>query len=75
MSAASIRLPNLTEQQMLDQVSVRLLDPGEEERCRYDGLMCRHHYLKGDTLVGEQLRYIAEIDGRWVALLSWSAAA
>ena len=75
MSAASIRLPNLTEQQMLDQVTVRLLAADEEERCRYGGLMCRHHYLKGDTLVGEQLRYIAEVDGRWVALLSWSAAA
>jgi hypothetical protein len=26
-------------------------------------------------LVGEQLRYVAECQGRWVALLSWSAAA
>jgi len=75
MSAASIRLPNLTEQQMLDQVTVRLLGPDEEERARYSGLMGRHHYLKSDTLVGEQLRYIAEVEGRWVALLSWNAAA
>lgn len=75
MSAATIRLPSLTEQQMLDQVTVRLLEPDEQERCRYGELMCRHHYLKGDTLVGEQLRYVAEVDGQWVALLSWSAAA
>ncbi len=75
MSAAAIRLPNLTEQQMLDHVSVRLLESDEHERSHYGGLVCRHHYLKGDTLVGEQLRYIAEVDGRWVALLSWSAAA
>jgi len=37
--------------------------------------MERHHYLKSDVLVGEQLRYVAEVDGQWLALLSWSAAA
>ena len=61
--------------QMLEQVTVRLLEPDEQERCRYGELMRRHHYLKGDTLVGEQLRYVAEVDDQWVALLSWSAAA
>jgi hypothetical protein len=75
MSAASVRLPNLTEQQILDRVEVRLLGQDEAERARYGELMGRHHYLKSDTLVGEQLRYIAEVDGQWVALLSWSAAA
>lgn len=75
MSAASVRLPNLTEQQILDRLEVRLLGQDEAERARYGEWMCRHHYLKSDTLVGEQLRYIAEVDGQWVALLSWSAAA
>jgi hypothetical protein len=44
-------------------------------RERFRELMEQHHYLKSDILVGEQLRYVAEVDGRWVALLSWSAAA
>jgi hypothetical protein len=75
MPAALVRLPDLTEEQMLDRVEVRLLGPDPEERARYGELMCRHHYLKSDTLVGEQLRYVAVIDGQWVSLLSWSAAA
>ena len=36
----------------------------------------KHHYLKGTTLVGEQLYYVvSDADGTWVALLAWSAAA
>jgi hypothetical protein len=31
--------------------------------------------LKNPTLVGEQLRYVVERDGQWLALLGWSAAA
>lgn len=34
----------------------------------------RFHYLGDSTLVGESLRYVAELDGEWVALLSWGAA-
>lgn len=75
MSAARFRPPNLTEQQILDRAEVRLLGPEEDGRSRYAGLMSAHHYLKSDTLVGEQLRYVAQAEGQWVALLSWSAAA
>ena len=35
----------------------------------------RFHYLGDAVLVGESLRYVAELDGEWVALLSWGAAA
>jgi Domain of unknown function (DUF4338) len=42
---------------------------------RFRDLIEQHHYLKTNILVGEQLRYVAEVDGRWVALLSWIAAA
>jgi hypothetical protein len=35
----------------------------------------RFHYLGDAALVGESLRYVAEVDGQWVALLSWGAAA
>ena len=36
--------------------------------------MERFHYLGDAALVGESLRYLAELDGEWVALLSWGAA-
>jgi len=45
------------------------------ERPQWDRLMAEHHYLGFKTLVGESLRYIAELHQKWVALLGWSAAA
>ena len=36
--------------------------------------MKRFHYLGDAALVGESLRYLAELDGELVALLSWGAA-
>jgi hypothetical protein len=45
------------------------------ERGAYDQLLIERHYLHNATLVGEQLRYVAEYQGQWVALLAWSAAA
>lgn len=64
---------NPQEQAVLDRVVVRLIAPGE--RVRWDDLIATRHYLKNATLVGEQLRYVAELDGQWLALLGWSAAA
>lgn len=61
------------EQAILDAVSVRALEPAERDR--FDELICREHYLRSSNLVGEQLRYVAEYRGRWVALLAWNAAA
>ena len=69
------RLPDIEEQKMIESVEIRILGPCEVERSRFRELMTSHHYLKSDALVGEQLRYVAEINGQWVALLSWSAAA
>ncbi|MHB1625934.1 MAG: Druantia anti-phage system protein DruA [Candidatus Dormibacteria bacterium] len=37
--------------------------------------MAAHHYLGFRTLVGESLKYVAEQDGSWLALLGWGAAA
>ena len=42
-----------------------------EERGRWDGLMAEHHYLGFRSLVGESLRYVAEVEGRWLALCGW----
>jgi hypothetical protein len=67
--------PVLTEEEqaLVEGVSVRLLQPSEREP--FDRLMTQEHYLHSADLVGEQFRYVAEYQGRWVALLTWSAAA
>lgn len=68
------RLVITAEQQaVLDEVQVRLIAAGERER--FDQLICAEHYLKSATVVGEQLRYVAEHQGRWVGLFIWSAGA
>lgn len=71
--AKPIRLPNATEQAVLDGLTVRLIE--SPEQARWDELICRKHYLKNARLVGEQLRYVAEYQGQWMALLGWSAPA
>jgi len=63
----SPKLPNLRS------IVVRLLRPGE--RTAWDRLMREHHYLGLRNFVGESLRYVAEWQGRWVALLGWCSAA
>jgi len=45
------------------------------ERFKWDALMARYHYLGFKSLVGKSIRYVAEMQGQWVALLGWSAAA
>ena len=59
--------------EVLARVSVRLIDPGE--KAAWDQLITERHYLKNAHLVGRQLRYVAELDGQWVALLGWNVAA
>jgi hypothetical protein len=67
--------PDLTaaEQSILDEVVVRLIAP--DERVRFDQWLVTEHYLHSAGLVGEQLRYVGEVHGQWVALLTWSAPA
>ncbi|MFT5030694.1 MAG: hypothetical protein ACI9VS_003151 [Candidatus Binatia bacterium] len=46
------------EQEVLDQVEIRLLNSPEDiERC--DRLIAKHHYLRAAALVGQHLRYTA----------------
>lgn len=52
---------------------VRPIRPNE--RAKWNRLMATHHYLGFTSLVGQSIRYIAKLDGHWVALLGWSAAA
>jgi hypothetical protein len=69
------RRPLITgeEQCLLESVEIRLLKA--EEREPFDQLMDQEHYLGNARLVGEQVRYVAEYKGQWVALLAWSAGA
>lgn len=48
---------------------------GHSERKRWEGLMAEHHYLGLKGIVRETMRYVALLDGKWVALLGWGAAA
>ena len=57
----------------LRQVTIRLIRP--EERERFDALLERQHYLHSARVGGQSLRYVAEVDGQWVALLVFSGAA
>ncbi len=67
-------LDHFTEEAaVLQRVSLRLVR--EEERPEFDFRLERDHYLEASTLVGQSLRYIAEVEGRWVALITFSAPA
>ena len=61
------------ETAVLDRVTLRLLE--EPERPEFDRLLQAEHYLQSSVLVGQALRYVAELDGQWVALLTFSAPA
>lgn len=64
----------MSAQEMVRSVAVRpLREKAEIEK--FDALMRANHYLGLRTLVGECLRYVAEVDGTWVALLAWAAPA
>lgn len=60
------------ERAFLSRVQVRLTTTESENR-EWDKRMAEKHYLESARMVGEQLRYVAEVDGQWVALLGWSA--
>ena len=63
----------LTSAVDVSRVCVRLI--GANERLEWDSVMRAHHYLGLTALVGRSLRYVAEVDGGWLALLGWASAA
>jgi hypothetical protein len=58
---------------ILGQVAVRLLE--ESERSLFDELLEQKHYLKSARIGGRSLRYVAELNGEWIALITFSGAA
>jgi hypothetical protein len=73
MRDKQIKLSDRAEAAVLDQLVVRLIEPHEQQR--WNQLVSEHHYLKNANMVGERLCYVAEHEGKWLALLGWSAAA
>lgn len=61
------------ESEVLRRVSVRLIR--DDEKDRYDRLLEERHYLHSAVLAGQNLRYVAELDGQWLALIAFGAAA
>jgi hypothetical protein len=56
----------------LRRVCIRPIRPAE--RPLWDSLMSAHHYLGFRQLTGKTLRYVAEFEGEWLALLGWGSA-
>ncbi|MCZ7640445.1 MAG: DUF4338 domain-containing protein [Verrucomicrobia bacterium] len=73
MTKTRLVLTDPAEAEVVNAMVVRLVRP--EEEAEWNRLMIAHHYLGSATMVGEQLRYVAEYRGEWMALLGWSAAA
>src|SRR5947208_14401986 len=58
---------------LLQAITVRLIE--DSERQRFDEELTTKHYLKNACAVGRVLRYVAEYQGKWVALLVFSSPA
>jgi len=61
------------ESEFLRKLTVRLIAAAEKDR--FDQLLEKEHYLHSARLGGQSLRYVAEVDGQWVGLLTFSGAA
>jgi hypothetical protein len=61
------------ESDFLGKVVVRLLC--DNERGQFNFYLEREHYLESSRFAGQSLRYVAEVEGQWVALLIFSAPA
>lgn len=61
------------QKKILENIYVRQIVPNEG--AKWVELIRQHHYLGLHHLVGQSLCYVAEFEGMWLALLSWSAPA
>ena len=55
------------------EVTLRLARP--DERVRWDALMDERHYLGFRQFAGRGLRYVAEYQKQWLALIGWQSGA
>ena len=71
---SGVTLPTVEQQQLLDGLQVRLLEPDELPRAQQ--LLDAHHYLGGLQPVGERLHYaLIDAHGDWLGVLVFCAAA
>ena len=61
------------EVDFLRQVRLRLLT--DDEVGQFNFYLEREHYLESSRFAGQSLRYVAEVEGQWVALVTFSAPA
>ena len=61
------------EVDVLHKVTVRLL--ADDEVGQFNYYLETEHYLESSRYAGQALRYVAEVEGQWVALLTFSAPA
>ena len=79
MSSQTVSDPDLDPifqaalKQTKDRITVRPVKPSE--KCRWEKLVEKRHYLKNAQMVGESICYVAECNGKWIALLGWSSCA
>ena len=64
--------PKPTEPDFLKHVTVRLIR--DDERDAFDRALENQHSLASARLAGQTLRHVAQLDGHWVARLTFSAS-
>jgi len=62
----------MSDSSILDNLVVRPVR--KEEVSRWNSYMQQYHYLGLRWIGGKSLRYIAHLEGEWVALLGWGSA-
>lgn len=63
------------ETNILNQITIRTIEEKGAERDRFDELLQTKHYLKSSKIGGKHLRYVAEVEGEWIAIASFSGPA
>lgn len=71
--SVTVSSPPHFEYQPIGHLEVRPIFP--REQTQWNELVKKYHYLGLRAIVGETMRYVAILDGQWVALVGFGAAA
>ena len=66
---------DLQELNILNRITIRVIDEEGADRDRFDELLRTKHYLKSANIGGRHIRYVAEVEGVWCAIASFSGPA
>jgi predicted transposase YbfD/YdcC len=64
-----------TDKDILSTSIIEVRPVTQKEKLLWRSLMRQHHYLGFGKTAGESILYVAAINGEWVGLLGWAAAA